>query len=195
MVKYFVDPFTDTALLIREELKKENEIRAKHGAPPLTEDKGLTKAAQQWADQLVIDGKLSHSSGAIAGYYGENLYKANGNVKMDLESNWKADERDYDLEPFDTYAATDMWSKEEKNYDFDKNEDSTDPKKPSGHFSAMVWKGVKNVGFGYGWQKDANSNRYNLYVVARYTPVPRVIGEYKDNVFPAGTEYKADAEA
>lgn len=186
-VKYFVEPFTDRELLIRQELERHNELRARHGAKPIEEDADLTKAAQQWADQLVIDGKLSHSSGARAGYYGENLYKASGFLKATLESNWEADNRDYDLTPFDTYSASNKWYSEVDNFDFEHHKDTGNKDKPSGHFSAMVWKGVKKAGFGYGWQKQANSEMFDLYVVARYTPVPRVLGQYNDNVSPAST--------
>lgn len=39
-------------------LRKHNELRAKHGAPPLTFDDEINQSAQKWADHLVDTGKF-----------------------------------------------------------------------------------------------------------------------------------------
>jgi len=51
-----------------------------------------------------------------------------------------------------------------------------------GHFTAQVWKGVNQtgparVGFGYAARVSSTGN-LDLYVVARYTPVPNILGKF-----------------
>jgi len=49
-----------------------------------------------------------------------------------------------------------------------------------GHFTAMVWKEVKEVGFGIAsGQEDGG---YAVYVVANYSPTPNFRGRYAANV-------------
>ncbi|XP_017127706.1 Golgi-associated plant pathogenesis-related protein 1-like [Drosophila elegans] len=48
---------------------------------------------------------------------------------------------------------------------------------PTGHFTALVWKNSKRLGFGY-----ARDHRGVYYVVARYTPTGNVNGRFAENV-------------
>ena len=58
------------------ELKRHNELRAKHSAGAMTIDPELAKGAQAWADHLQATNSFAHSHSG--GKYGENLYAAWG---------------------------------------------------------------------------------------------------------------------
>lgn len=49
----------------------------------------------------------------------------------------------------------------------------------SGHFTQVVWKGTKEVGFGH-----AKSNSGSVFVVANYFPAGNMQGEFRRNVSP-----------
>ncbi len=53
---------------------KHNELRAKHGVPNLVLDASITSIAQQYAEYLAANQYFQHSSDAMTGKYGENLY-------------------------------------------------------------------------------------------------------------------------
>jgi len=63
-----------------------------------------------------------------------------------------------------------LWYDEVKDYDF-KNQGF---KKGTGHFTQVVWKDTKEVGFGYA----------DSYVCARYAPPGNYAGRFEENVFP-----------
>ena len=50
----------------------------------------------------------------------------------------------------------------------------------TGHFTQIVWKGSKQVGFGYAQARDGY-----YYGVANYYPAGNFIGEFEENVFKA----------
>lgn len=52
----------------------------------------------------------------------------------------------------------------------------------TGHFTAMIWKTVTTVGFGYAVTKS--NGGYKIYVVANYYPLPNWRGHEKENVPP-----------
>jgi hypothetical protein len=43
-----------------------------------------------------------------------------------------------------------------------------------GHFTAMIWKDVTSVGFGY--RKGIENGGEALYVTANYYPTPNILG-------------------
>jgi glioma pathogenesis-related protein 2 len=53
---------------------KHNELRAKHGVPNLVLDASIISIAQQYAEYLAANQYFQHSSDAMTGKYGENLY-------------------------------------------------------------------------------------------------------------------------
>lgn len=55
----------------------------------------------------------------------------------------------------------------------------------SGHFTQVVWKETKEVGFG-----KAKSSGGRVFVVGSYRPAGNMVGNYKDNV-PAPKKWSA----
>ena len=68
--------------------------------------------------------------------------------------------------------ATQQWYDEIKDYDFGEPGFA----QATGHFTQVVWKSTKKVGFGYA----ANEN-YS-YICARYNPAGNMEGDFPDNV-------------
>lgn len=58
------------------------------------------------------------------------------------------------------------------------------PASGTGHFTAMIWKAVTSVGFGF--FKVQENNGYAIYVVANYYPTPNIYTQenYLANVPP-----------
>ena len=65
------------------------------------------------------------------------------------------------------------WYGESKNHNY-----SGDWKSNTGHFTQMIWKETKEVGFG-----KCKNKRGEIYVVGNYYPAGNIIGFFKYNVF------------
>ena len=148
---------------INSALKAHNEYRKLHNAEPLNLSVKLTKIAQDYAEKLATNNEFKHSENEINGYpLGENLYMYLGN-----EISGK--------------LMTDDWYNEISNYNFNKNE----YQKGTGHFTQIIWKGTKNVGFGY------SINMEGAFVaVANYFPAGNLIYDFRNNVENKATEIK-----
>ena len=140
----------------KEALEWHNIYRKKHHAPPLTLNKDLSKIAQSYAEKLCATRSFNHSSNKYKGNeLGENLYMCSGKVATGEE-------------------ATTEWYNEIKQHNFKKEFQSG-----TGHFTQLVWKSTKEVGFGV-------ANKGNTYyVVANYYPAGNVWGEFSTNVLEA----------
>ena len=77
--------------------------------------------------------------------------------------------------------ASSAWYKEIKDYDFDTQKSTGGA---VGHFTQLVWKNSKKVGFGFkvGPRKMWGMELISLYVVARYNPAVNYRGQFKENV-------------
>ncbi|CAH8824429.1 unnamed protein product [Trichobilharzia szidati] len=141
-------------------IAEHNRLRALHGCPPLIYDENLAKDAQSWADNLCRMRMLKHSQ---PDGYGENLaYGTN----------------------IDGIKATHMWYDECKYHNYQGQFSSQ-----SGHFTQLIWKSSKKVGFGV---KRADNGR-DVYIVARYQPPGNLFGEFRENV-PQPTRGNIDGE-
>jgi uncharacterized protein YkwD len=147
--------------LINAELSQHNFYRAKHGSPPLVLNDSLNTAALSYSQKLSSTHTFVHSPSA--GKYGENLYKSWGRPTVSYSS----------------HAASDAWYAEQQYYNYG-TFNSTNPSQVVGHFTALIWKSVKSVGFGY--SLVAENGGYAVYVVANYYPPPNYIGQYEANV-------------
>lgn len=65
------------------------------------------------------------------------------------------------------------WYSEKKDYNFSSNKYI----KGTGHFTQLIWKNTKEVGFGY--KEDDNGN---IYFVANYYPAGNIFNQFNDNV-------------
>ena len=139
-----------------EALEAHNKYRAKHHSPPLKLNKDLCKIAKDYAEKLLQINAVNYSFGKYKGNdMGENIFTCQG-----TEATGE--------------MATNDWYNEVKSHNFKK-----DFQKDTGHFTQLVWKDTKEVGFGV-------ANRGNIYyVVANYYPPGNFLGQYHKNVLKA----------
>ena len=139
-------------------LDAHNNYRAKHHVGKLVLDKELCEIAQKYAEQLARTGNFAHSHNKFHGdNMGENLFACYG-----MRINGK--------------MMTDDWYNEVNQYDFN----NPGYISGTGHFTQIVWKDSKRVGFGYAQARDGY-----YYGVANYYPAGNFIGEFDQNVFRA----------
>jgi uncharacterized protein YkwD len=100
-------------------LNKHNELRARHGAPPLAWCDDLRAAAQQAADE---NQRLGHLQHIVPEGQGQNLASNSGGISG--------------------VGATQMWYDEVDKYDFANGGFSME----TGHFTQLVWKSTTHVG-------------------------------------------------
>ena len=139
-----------------EALEAHNRYRAKHHSPPLTLNKELCKIAQDYSEKLLQNNAVKYSFGKFKGNdMGENIFMCQGSEATGE-------------------MATNDWYNEIKNHNFKK-----DFQKDTGHFTQIIWKDTKEVGFGV-------ANRGNTYyAVANYYPPGNFLGQYSKNVLKA----------
>ena len=139
-------------------LDAHNNYRAKHHVGKLVLNQELCDIAQEYAEELARTGNFAHSGNSFHGdNMGENLFACYG---MKITGK----------------MMTDDWYNEVKQYDFN----NPGYISGTGHFTQIVWKGSKQVGFGYAQARDGY-----YYGVANYYPAGNFIGEFEDNVFRA----------
>ncbi|KAH6917210.1 PR-1-like protein [Coprinopsis sp. MPI-PUGE-AT-0042] len=137
----------------QEWLDAHNTVRAEYGANPLTWDKDLETAAQNWAQRCVFE----HSKGKV-GPYGENLAAGTGS--------------------FPISNAVKSWAHEVVEYSA---EDPENPK--TLHWTQLVWKSTTRLGcatvtcdpFIFG-------NQPARYHVCEYNPPGNYAGQFDENV-------------
>jgi hypothetical protein len=112
----------------RDILATHNRLRCLHGAPPLQWNDAVADYAQRWAEQLARTSTLDHSDSyhSPVGPLGENLAQGYATGS----------------------AATQAWYDESietnggRGYDYQRVEQDG----MSGHFTAMIWQGVRELG-------------------------------------------------
>lgn len=138
----------------QEALEAHNKYRKIHHAPPLTLNKDLCAIAQNYAEKLAATNSFSHSGGNYKGQdMGENLYMCGGQIATGEK-------------------MTKTWYDEVKKYYY-----GNDSQSGTGHFTQIVWKDTKEVGFGVATSRDGS-----YYCVGNYYPAGNWGGEYKKNV-------------
>jgi len=140
----------------KDALDKHNYYRRIHHVGPLTLNKSLCKIAESYSRILAYSIRsLVHSENKYNREpMGENLYYCMGK------------------EPTGSHV-TSNWYEEIQEHDFNSEWGNFN----TGHFTQVVWKGTKEVGFGV---TKNESGQY--FVVANYFPAGNVIGTYKENV-------------
>ena len=134
-------------------LEKHNEYRKIHGSSKLEQNENLNKMAQEFAKKLL----LNQNSQIFSSYVyngeplGENIYISN---KLKPEK------------------IVEKWYKGNEGYDYNSNKFQ----KGKEHFTQIVWKNTKEVGFGYESEDD------KICIVVYYFPAGNIFGEFTKNV-------------
>ena len=141
-----------------EAVDSHNKFRKMHHVPPLKLNKDICIISENYAKTLATKLKcLQHSDNEYKGEpLGENLFCCWG---MEVTG----------------HGISKHWYDEIKKYNF-----NGDWQSGCGHFTQLVWKDTKEVGFGK-W-KDKNGK---TYVVANYFPAGNYMGTFKYNVLKA----------
>lgn len=141
-------------------LAAHNQVRSRHGLPPLSWSKSLAKNAAMWADHLATERscKMQHAKGAGQG---ENLYWASAVT-------WSDGRRD--VQSVTPAQVVSSWASEEADYDYARN--SCRPGKACGHYTQIVWKNSTSVGCA----KRTCSDKSQVWV-CRYLPPGNWIGK------------------
>jgi uncharacterized protein YkwD len=142
---------------INEALDTHNKCRRRHCVEPLVHNPELSKIAQQYANQLAKSKALIHSKNK---YQDKNLGE-NLAYSYDSTLNYYSGEK-----------ATMQWYDEIKQHNFD-----LDYQRGTGHFTQLVWKASKEVGFGVAMASDGS-----FYAVANYFPAGNLLGTFVKNV-------------
>jgi glioma pathogenesis-related protein 2 len=151
---------SDPAKFIAEALKAHNECRARHGVNPLKHNSSLSQIAQSWANQIGSTLSFKHSSNTYQNKpLGENLamWGSTGATR------------------YDGGRATMQWYMEIKLYDFSRPGFA----RGTGHFTQVIWRDTREVGFGVVRGRDGN-----FYAVANYFPAGNYQGRFDENVPP-----------
>ena len=135
-------------------LNKHNELRNKHGSPNLKMNEDLNKMAQEYASKILqLEGKTSFPSNIYNdSTLGENIFIS---IKANVEE------------------MCQNWYEENKYYNFDMNKFQ----RGTSHFTQLIWKETKEVGFGFAFSKE---NKF--CGVALYYPAGNILGEFSNNV-------------
>ena len=154
---YYSQPISGTDFQ-KSALDAHNNYRAKHHVGKLVLNQELCDIAQKYAEELARTGNFAHSGNSFHDdNMGENLFACYG---MKITGK----------------MMTDDWYNEVNQYNFNNHGYISG----TGHFTQIVWKGSKQVGFGYAQARDGY-----YYGVANYYPAGNFIGEFEDNVFRA----------
>ena len=130
------------------ELNEHNYLRSLHGVPPLTLNTRLNDIAQKYAKIIAQKKVMEHSKPKdreLDGQYvGENLYMKMSSAKLeyicgDMSKSWYSEIKDYNFETGQSTGVT-------------------------GHFTQLVWKDSREVGFGVAF------NEGYFFTVANYFP-------------------------
>eukprot|EP00746_Dinoflagellata_sp_MGD_P165118 gnl/MRDRNA2_/MRDRNA2_94205_c0_seq1.p1 gnl/MRDRNA2_/MRDRNA2_94205_c0~~gnl/MRDRNA2_/MRDRNA2_94205_c0_seq1.p1 ORF type:complete len:200 (+),score=52.60 gnl/MRDRNA2_/MRDRNA2_94205_c0_seq1:100-699(+) len=161
-------PVTDAAggkmngIDIQKCLDAHNELRAKHGAPPLEWDDGCSQHALAQAQICCDNEGLEHGNSQEFGE-GQNLYCYFSTPPAVAGAK----------------AACESWYSEIDDYDFN------DPGfgMSTGHFTQLVWKGSTKVGMAK--VVGESDGMTAIWIAANYSPAGNMQGDFEDNVEPA----------
>ncbi|XP_043496322.1 Golgi-associated plant pathogenesis-related protein 1-like [Polistes fuscatus] len=140
-------------------LNAHNRYRAIHGSQPLQINSKLNEYANVWATYLAKKGDITRRKTMP---YGENVYIV---YKKDVSRSGAVIE------------AADSWYEENKYYKY--GESQADNLKAVRHFTQLVWKSTKFMGFGM-----VTSPTGQIYIVCNYYPPGNVKNEFAENVLP-----------
>ena len=143
---------------IKKALEIHNDIRKKHMCEKLILSNELSEMAQKYADKCSNSGKIVFCTDLFKDdIIGQNIYIL-------------------DKKKFDVNEICYEWYNEKKYYDFNSNKYIKD----TGHFTQLIWKSTKYIGFGC-----SNNSQGKKYFVANYYPAGNTFNEFRENVSKA----------
>lgn len=130
----FTEKTMDLKKMRELELMEHNYLRSLHGAEPLVLNEELNEMAQNYAKKLAKQRNMQHSKernlkGKEGEWVGENLYCSNSSKAAEYVCG----------------SMSKSWYSEIKDYDFKTGKSKGGV---TGHFTQVVWKDSKEVGFG-----------------------------------------------
>lgn len=144
---------------IAETLKYHNELRAKHGAPPVMWSAACAAAARKAADECAAQNTLHHSHHKEFGQ-GQNAFAGTPGS-------------------FGAKDAVESWYSEVTNPGY-KDWNGKNGGSGTGHFTQVVWKDCAEVGM-------ACDSSGKGFIIANYWPAGNMQGIFDKNVFKTGT--------
>lgn len=142
---------------INEALSAHNKYRQMHGVQDLVHNSELSLIAQGYADKLARLDQMVHSKNKY------NDEKIGENLAYSFDSR---------LDHYSGYNASKQWYDEIYDHNF-----NLDHQKGTGHFTQLIWKNTREVGFGVSEAKNGG-----WYAVANYYPAGNFIGRFVQNV-------------
>lgn len=140
-------------------LKSHNDLRARHGAPPLKWSKECEQKAQMAANNCAAKNAVFHNNHQEYGH-GQNIFYGTG-------------------KEFSANDAVEKWYSEVKTPGYH-NWSNPNSSAGTGHFTQLVWKDCLEVGM--------SRDSYNKgFIVANYWPAGNMQGNFDQNVFREGT--------
>ena len=138
-----------------EALNLHNNYRKKHKSEQLVLNDELNNMAQKYAEKCAETNTIDFCSDL----FNDNIIGQNiAVINEDL---------------LDVSKICNSWYEEKKNYDYK----SKRCKKNTGHFTQLIWKETKLIGFG-----SKKSKNGNIYFVAYYYPAGNIFNKFKENV-------------
>lgn len=171
-------------------LNAANWYRRKHpDTPDLEYDDDIAKAAQAYADHMTAKysgySDITHDHDVNhANHWGENIYLMNDHPDFSTMEN---------IVEYFCMASNKDWYSEIFDYDFNTGAVKRNiiGAGPIGHFTQMVWKETRKVGFGIGMRK-LSGHKSVIYVISKYYPAGNFEGKFQVNVVPRKHELQSE---
>jgi len=141
-------------------LKAHNNARKEVGVPNLSWSKTLEADALKWAENMVENEKMFHSSNESRPNQGENLsvfFKTVGGESV--------------FSPTPALDASNAWYNEINDYTYSEIGSDVNANVMIGHYTQMIWSTTTEVGIAV-----AISDTGKVYVAARYSPPGNYVG-------------------
>jgi hypothetical protein len=179
-------------------LEQANFYREQHGTSILIEDTYLKNFAQKHSNKLnelcmiVEDARLTKLN------IGKTHFQVNSTDPFDFDSfdcegefdintffiyNLLISTKSYSIKKAHANDAIEKWYYEIQSYNFQTFESKDE--NYVNNFTQLIWNSSKKVGFGLSISKEKNpdNNLYFMTIVAYYSPLGNIAGEYLNNVF------------
>lgn len=140
--------------MYKDALEIHNKYRLEHGSTKLTLKLDLCEIAQKYAEQCSETNTTDHYC---------YLYNNNEIIGQNIEI----------VDKLNVSDICKKWYNEKDKYDFSLNKFNSKAR----HFTQLIWRDTKYVGFGYSKSDDGK-----IYFVAYYYPAGNIFNKFSENV-------------